>query len=111
MEPSPEIRGRMTAISGFTQRLPDDGEPASERTDVYLAYDDQNLYAVFLAFDSDPEQIRANLSPRENVDNDDTVGILIDTFNDQRTGLCVPLYAIGCAVGCALERGRKDTDL
>lgn len=86
MKPSPEIRDRMTAISDFTQRLPDDGEPASERTDVYLAYDDRNLYAVFLAFDSDPEQIRANLSPRENVDNDDTVGILIDTFNDQRTG-------------------------
>lgn len=86
MEPSPEIRNRMGVVSGFTQRLPDDGVPASEQTDVYLAYDHRNLYAVFLAFDSNPDQIRANLSPRENVDNDDTVGILIDTFNDQRTG-------------------------
>ena len=86
MEPSAQMRDSMAAVTDFTQRLPDDGEPASERTDVYLAYDDSNLYAVFLAFDSDPDQIRANLSPRENVDNDDTVGILIDTFNDQRTG-------------------------
>ncbi|MEE9269761.1 MAG: DUF5916 domain-containing protein, partial [Candidatus Krumholzibacteria bacterium] len=86
METSPEIRDSMVVVTGFTQRLPDDGAPASERTDVYLAYDERNLYAVFLAFDSDPDQIRANLSPRENVENDDTVGILIDTFNDQRTG-------------------------
>jgi len=86
MRPSVDIQGKMGVVTGFTQRLPDDGDPASERTEVYLAYDARNLYAVFLAFDSEPDQIRANLSPRENVDNDDTVGILIDTFSDQRTG-------------------------
>ena len=84
MDPSTEIRASMTLISDFVQRLPDDGDPATERTDVYLGYDDRNLYAVFLAFDSRPELIRANLSPRENIDNDDTVGLMIDTFNDQR---------------------------
>ena len=52
MEPSTEIRARMTLISDFVQRLPDDGDPATERTEVYLGYDDRNLYAVFLAFDS-----------------------------------------------------------
>jgi hypothetical protein len=86
MVPSAEMREKMGVVTDFIQRLPDDGEAASERTEVYLAYDERNLYAVFLAFDSQPDQIRANLSPRENVENDDTVGILIDTFNDQRTG-------------------------
>jgi hypothetical protein len=85
MEPSPAIRDSMALISDFVQRLPDAGDAASERTDVYLGYDERNLYAVFLAFDSEPDLIRANLSPREIIENDDTVGLLIDTFNDQRT--------------------------
>ncbi len=86
MAPSAEIRDKMALITDFVQRVPDDGEPASHRTEAYLAYDDRNIYAVFLAFDEQPELVRANLSPRENVQDDDTVSILIDTFNDQRTG-------------------------
>jgi hypothetical protein len=86
MEPSAEMRSKMSMVTGFTQRVPRDGAPASQRTEVYVAYDDRNLYAIFLAFDDEPDLVRANLSPRENVDNDDTVGLLIDTFNDQRTG-------------------------
>jgi opacity protein-like surface antigen len=85
MTPADDLRARMAVVTGFTQRTPTDGAPASQRTDVYLGYDSRNLYAVFLAFDAEPERVRANLSPRENVDNDDRVGLLIDTFNDQRT--------------------------
>jgi hypothetical protein len=86
MEASPEIAGMMARAEGFVQRVPTDGAPASQRTDVYTAYDNSNFYAIFLAFDNEPELIRANLSPRENVDNDDRVEVLIDTFNDQRSG-------------------------
>ncbi len=86
MEPSAEMREKMSMVTGFTQRVPRDGAAASQRTEVYVAYDDRTLYAIFLAFDDEPDLVRANLSPRENVENDDTVGLLIDTFNDQRTG-------------------------
>jgi hypothetical protein len=95
MEPSVGIRNQMSTVSGFTQRVPDDGAPASQRTDVYLAYDERNLYAVFLAFDAQPERVRANLSPRENIEDDDTVGMLIDTFNDQRTGYAFRATPLG----------------
>ena len=40
---------------------------------------------MFVAFDDDPASVRANLAPRENIENDDRVGLLIDTFDDQRT--------------------------
>jgi hypothetical protein len=85
MAPADTVRGRYAVITGFTQRTPQDGAPASQRTDVYLGYDSRNLYAVFVAFDDDPASVRANLAPRENIDNDDRVGLLIDTFDDQRT--------------------------
>jgi Domain of unknown function (DUF5916) len=86
MTPSEAVRGRYAVVTDFTQREPQDGAPSSQRTDVYLAYDSRNLYAVFVAHDDDPASVRANLAPRENIENDDRVGLLIDTFDDQRTG-------------------------
>jgi Domain of unknown function (DUF5916) len=85
MAPSDAVRSRYASVTNFTQRTPQDGAPSSQRTDVYLGYDSRNLYAVFVAFDTDPKSVRANLAPRENIDNDDNVGLLLDTFDDQRT--------------------------
>jgi hypothetical protein len=86
MAPSDEVRRRYAVVTGFTQREPQDGAPSTQRTEVYLGYDSRNLYAVFVAHDDDPASVRANLAPRENIGDDDTVGLLIDTFDDQRTG-------------------------
>ena len=77
----------MTRVEGFIQRQPDDGEPITQHTEVYVGYDQEHIYAVFLAFDTEPELIRANLSSRENIDGDDRVGLTIDSFNDQRKEL------------------------
>ena len=85
MVASPEIERMMARVEGFIQREPDNGQPASQDTTVYVAYDNRNIYAIFLAFDTEPELIRANLAPRENVIDDDVVALFIDTFNDQRT--------------------------
>ena len=52
MKPGPEVDGKMVKLEGFTQRLPYDGDPVSQHTEAYLAYDDLNFYAVFLSFDS-----------------------------------------------------------
>src|SRR5688572_31216865 len=86
MAPSEEVRSRYAVVTDFTQREPQDGAPSSQRTDVYLGYDSRNLYAVFVAHDNDPASVRANLAPRENIGNDDRVGLVVDTFDDQRTG-------------------------
>jgi hypothetical protein len=85
MAPTETVRARYAFVTGFTQRNPEDGAPSTQRSEVYLGYDERNLYAVFLAFDTEPENVRANLSPRENVDNDDNIGLVLDTFDDQRT--------------------------
>jgi hypothetical protein len=84
MEPPEDLARQMLRIEGLTQRVPEDGEPASQKTHIYLGYDDQNLYVVFVAFDSEPHLIRANMSRRERVFTDDTVEIMLDTFNDER---------------------------
>ncbi len=84
MQPAGQIESQMIKVSGFIQQEPKDGAPSSERTEVYLGYDDDNLYAVFLAFDSEPDKVRARLARREEVAADDIVEIMLDTFHDRR---------------------------
>lgn len=56
------------------------------KTDAYLYDDGHNLYVAFVAYDPDPSKIRAALRDRDTLWQDDTVGLVIDTFNDERTG-------------------------
>ncbi len=57
-----------------------------QRTSVLLTYDSTRFYVAFKAFDSDPAQIRAHLSDRDQAWRDDWVGIVLDSFNDGRLG-------------------------
>lgn len=54
------------------------------RTVGYMTYDANRLYVAFRAFDPNPEQIRAHLSDRDSAYRDDFVGVVLDTFNDNR---------------------------
>ncbi len=84
MRPGSEVAKRMAKVEGFLQRVPTDGAPVSERTEVYLGYDQQHLYAVFVCFDREPGKIRARMSTRNEIFSDDFVTIQLDTFRDQR---------------------------
>jgi Domain of unknown function (DUF5916) len=74
-------------LSGFIQQQPTDGAPGSQKTEVYLAFDNSRLYLVWMCFDSAPQRIRAHMSRREAIDTDDYVELLLDTFRDRRHGL------------------------
>jgi len=54
------------------------------KTYVYLTYSERALLVAFRCLDPDPERIRARYNDRDSSWNDDFVGIVIDTFNDQR---------------------------
>src|SRR5229473_3099511 len=68
-------------VTDFRQNSPGDGTPATESTTAYLSYDDKNLYAAFVCRD-EAGQVRAHLSKREDSDQDDGVGLLLDTYRD-----------------------------
>ena len=63
---------------------PGENIPARVKTVAYLMEDGANLYIGFEASDPDPSKIRAYLRDRDTADNDDYVGIVIDTYNDGR---------------------------
>ncbi|HEX6930056.1 MAG TPA: DUF5916 domain-containing protein, partial [Gammaproteobacteria bacterium] len=58
--------------------------PARVATEGFITHDDRNLYVAFIAHDPDPERIRAHLSDRDDMFQDDFVGVVLDTFNDER---------------------------
>jgi hypothetical protein len=84
MKPNGEMEGQLTKVGGLIQKEPSDGAPSSQEADVYLGYDDKHLYIIFVAFDSEPDKVRARMVPREDFGGDDFVQVLLDTFNDQR---------------------------
>jgi hypothetical protein len=83
MKPLGETALKMVTVSDFVQRDPHDGQPVSEPTTAYLGYDQKNLYVIFVCFD-DPGKVRARLSRREDVYDDDQVEVMLDTFHDKR---------------------------
>lgn len=108
MKPSPAFEGRMAKISDLIQRQPTDGVPASEKTDVYLGYDDKNLYAVIVAFDSEPKNIRGRLARREDIFDDDIVGLLLDTFHDKQRSYEFFANPLGVQADGIVAEGQND---
>lgn len=67
----------------FVQRYPLEGEPATERTTVFVLCDDDYLYVAFRCH-AESDQLVLKPAPRDTRDGDN-VGLLLDTFDDQTT--------------------------
>ena len=88
----PNIDGRLddavwrsaVRITEFIQRAPVEGAPATEPTDVYMAYDSQYIYFAFHAHYSDPGVMRANRVDRDQAFLDDSISVYFDPFLDQQ---------------------------
>jgi hypothetical protein len=102
-ESAPVIDGQLNdavwqsaAVFGeFLQTQPGDNIAPSNPTEVLIGYDSKNLYIAFRA-KQDRDKIRATAGRRDNVfDNNDFVGMYIDTFNDQRQAYFIFLNPLG----------------
>jgi Domain of unknown function (DUF5916)/Carbohydrate family 9 binding domain-like len=94
MQPEGEIAQQMAKVTGFVQRNPHDGEKISEETEAYLGYDQKNLYIVFVCFD-DAKKVRARMSRREDIYDDDQVEVMLDTFHDRRRAYAFQTTPLG----------------
>ncbi|MCU0241525.1 MAG: hypothetical protein MUF51_03775, partial [Vicinamibacteria bacterium] len=78
------------SISAFYQREPLAGEVATENTEVRIVYHKQALYVGILCFDRHPELIVAKEMKRDgDVDEDDHVAIVLDTYSDRRNAFYI----------------------
>jgi hypothetical protein len=78
---------RARPATGFTQRQPRTGAPASQNTEVRVLYDDDNLYIGAICYDTEPSRIiMTDLREDFGTYDNDTIGFSIDSLHDRRTG-------------------------
>ena len=96
VEDAPEIDGDVLGeaiwddivpATGFLQNTPDEGQPASERTEVRIIYTEDTIYFGIVCYVSDPSAIIVSDSRRDSSLNDtDSFQIIIDTYLDKQNG-------------------------
>ena len=74
--------------SGFVQQEPTEGAPASDKTEVWVFFDDQNIYVGARLWETHPDRRVTSDMRRDasNLYNNDHIGVLFDTFDDRRNG-------------------------
>lgn len=91
-----------TVIDDLRQSEPVPGAPASEHTLVRLCYDAETFYVALECFDREPQLIRDTQMKRDaNLDPDDRVELLFDTFCDRRNAFWFQIGPAG-SLGDAL---------
>jgi hypothetical protein len=81
------VWSRAEPAGDFIQIDPNNGQPATERTDVRIAFNSDALYLGVMAYDSEPDTIIGKQRRRdEALCSDDKIRWTIDTFLDARTG-------------------------
>ena len=74
-------------ITGFVQTRPDDGQPASQRTEIRVVYTATTLFVGVVCYDSDPASIIVAETRRDaDLEESDSFRMLLDTFNDDQNG-------------------------
>jgi hypothetical protein len=88
---------RERPMSDFVQTEPDEGDPATEKTDVWVMFDEDNLYVTFRVFETRPERRIANVMQKDNANlfQNDGVSFFLDTFYDRRNGVGFMIGPIG----------------
>jgi hypothetical protein len=76
------------AIRNFWQIQPDDGQPASQKTEVFVGYTEDTLYVGVICYDEDPDKIIVTDSRRDSsLEETDSFQFIIDGFHDRQNGL------------------------
>ena len=92
------VYARVPAMSGFVQQEPRAGELATEPTEVWVFFDNANVYISARLWDSHPERMVANEMRRDNrsmVSQNETFSVILDTFYDRRNGFLFRTNPLG----------------
>ena len=91
-----EAWSAVSPASGFWQVQPNDGQAATQRTEVYIGYTDEALYVGVIAFDDDPSGIIVSDSRRDSsLDDTDAFLFVIDGLLDRQNGYVFGTNAAG----------------
>ena len=92
-----DVYQTVRSVSDFYQMVPKTGDPASDKTEVWLLFDDDQVYFAARCWEADPARIIANEMRRDgrNILQGDYIGFILDTFYDRRNGVIFNISAVG----------------
>ncbi len=115
-ESAPVIDGKLddaiwqqaAVFKDFYQIQPGDNIAPSRPTEMMMGYDARTLYIAFRCHD-EQDKVRATVPKRDNIFDDDYVGMYLDTFNDQRKAYAFLFSPLGVqADGITTADGNED---
>jgi len=97
-------------VTDFTQREPDEGAAATERTDVRVLYDNDAVYVGARLYDRSPDSVMAQLARRDRIVSADRFLVFLDSYHDRRTGFFFGINAAGTLYDGTLYNDDWDSD-
>src|SRR5690606_11186488 len=86
---------RAAVADAFLQQRPDDGAPATQRTEVRVLYDGDALYIGARLHDSAADSIEARLARRDTKVHSDAFRVFLDSYRDRRSAFAFEVNAAG----------------
>jgi hypothetical protein len=99
------------SFSDFTSFIPDFGKVEPQRTTAWVAYDQENLYFAFDCQDPEPDKIKANVSPRDQIMADDWICLNIDSRFDQQGINAFYVNPLGIQMDTRFDAGKEDASI
>lgn len=92
-----EVYHTVPAIVDFIQQEPQEGTPATDKTEAWVFFDERNVYVALRCWSTEPDRIVANAMMRDSqiIFQNDNVGVAFDTFYDRRNGVFFQTNALG----------------
>jgi hypothetical protein len=90
-----EVWASAQKFTDFKTFEPDFGKEPSQRTEAFMTYDSENFYFGVRCYDTEPDKIKAAVSKRDDIFQDDLIGIILDTFNDMQSGFGFLINPLG----------------
>ena len=109
-----EVYRTEASISDFVQQVPNEGAPATERTEAWVMFDRDRIYVAARCWDTAPqERWVANELRRDTsqLRQNDTFGVIFDTFYDRRNGFLFYTNPLGARADQAVtDEGNLNVD-
>lgn len=101
---------RATALTDFIQNTPDEGASATEKTEVFILYNQDSLYIGVRAYDSEQNKIKSILARRDSKLPSDWINIWIDSYHDHRSAFQFSVNPAGVKRDVYWSDERKQDD-
>jgi hypothetical protein len=103
---------QVPVITELLQRDPNEGEGATEQTEIKIVYTKRSIFFGIRCYDSEPSRILATELRRDNdFLNDDAVSILLDTLHDRRSGCIFRINPLGTEYDALVTDEGRITDV